>query len=67
MYLALLKCLILYIIKKRQEIYITFISFLRKKEISTFIWNKKIFQYFEGEEDFIKQLREEICDRKKIC
>ena len=29
-----------------------------------FIWNKNIFQYFEGTEDFTKQQREEICDQK---
>ena len=28
-------------------------------------WNKKIFQYFEVTEDFIKQWIEKICDRKK--
>ena len=45
-------------IEQPQEIYITFISFLHKKEISrVYSEKKKVFQYFEGAEDFIKQQR----------
>ena len=41
-------------IEQPQEIYI---SFLHKKEISRVYMEKKVFRYFEGTEDFIKQQR----------
>ena len=44
-------------IEQPQEIYITFISFFHKKEISRVYMEKKVFRYFEGTEDFIKQQR----------
>ena len=37
-----------------------------RKKFLVFIQKREIFQKFEGAEDFIKQRRKEICDRRKI-